>query len=104
MRRILLRDAYVVTMSRGLGELPRGSVLIDGERIAAVAPDIDASDTETIDARGFIVKGGATDRLSQSTIEHVVGRCRCDSIEVGYFVHIECACEWLTIPTVNLIC
>jgi cytosine/adenosine deaminase-related metal-dependent hydrolase len=58
MRRILLRDAYVVTMSPGLGELPRGSVLIEGERIAAVAPDIDASDAENIDARGFIVIPG----------------------------------------------
>src|ERR1700679_436951 len=58
MRRILLRDAYLVTMSPGLGELLRGSVLIEGQRIAEVAPDIDASDAEIIDARGFIVIPG----------------------------------------------
>ena len=38
-RRILLRDACVVTMSPALGELPRGSVLIEGERIAVVSPE-----------------------------------------------------------------
>jgi predicted amidohydrolase len=52
MRPILLRDACVVTMHPTLGELSRGAVLIDGDRIAAVAPDIEAGDAETIDARG----------------------------------------------------
>lgn len=58
MRRILLRDACVITMSPALGDLPRGAVLIEGERIAAIAPEIDAGDAETIDARGFIVIPG----------------------------------------------
>ena len=58
MRRILLRDACVVTMHPALGELSRGAVLIEGDRIAAVAPDIEAGDAETIDARGFIVIPG----------------------------------------------
>ncbi len=58
MRPILLRDACVVTMDPALGELSRGAVLIEGDRIAAVAPDIEAGDAETIDARGFIVIPG----------------------------------------------
>jgi 5-methylthioadenosine/S-adenosylhomocysteine deaminase len=58
MRPILLRDACVVTMNPRLGELPRGSVLIDGERIAAIAPDIPAGEAELIDASGFIVIPG----------------------------------------------
>ena len=58
MRPILLRDACVVTMHPTLGELSRGAVLIDGDRIAAVAPDIEVGDAETIDARGFIVIPG----------------------------------------------
>ena len=58
MRPILLRDACVVTMHPALGELSRGAVLIEGDRIAAVAPDIEAGDAETIDARGFIVIPG----------------------------------------------
>ena len=67
MRRILLRDACVVTMNPALGELPRGSVLIEGERIAAIAPDIEAGDAETIDARGFLVIPG----LDQFAYAHV---------------------------------
>jgi hypothetical protein len=43
MRPILLRDACVVTMHPALGELSRGGVLIEGDRIAAVAPDIEAA-------------------------------------------------------------
>ena len=58
MRPILVRDACVVTMAPALGELSRGAVLIEGDRIAAVAPDIEAGDAETIDARGFIVIPG----------------------------------------------
>jgi hypothetical protein len=38
MRPILLRDACVVTMHPALGDLSRGAVLIEGDRIAAVAP------------------------------------------------------------------
>ena len=44
MRPILLRDACVVTMDPALGELSRGAVLIEGNRIAADAPDIEAGD------------------------------------------------------------
>ena len=58
IRPILLRDACVVTMHPALGELSRGAVLIEGDRIAAIAPDIEAGDAETIDARGFIVIPG----------------------------------------------
>jgi cytosine/adenosine deaminase-related metal-dependent hydrolase len=58
MRPILLRDACVVTMHPALGDLSRGAVLIEGDRIAAVAPDIEAGDAETIDARGFVVIPG----------------------------------------------
>jgi 5-methylthioadenosine/S-adenosylhomocysteine deaminase len=58
MRPILLRDACIVTMNPAIGELPRGSVLIEGERIAAIAPEIAAGDAEIVDASGFIVIPG----------------------------------------------
>jgi 5-methylthioadenosine/S-adenosylhomocysteine deaminase len=58
MGKLLIRDACLVTMSPSLGELWPGSVLIDGDRIAAVAPHIEADDVETIDATGFIVLPG----------------------------------------------
>ena len=42
MTKTLITDALVLTMDDELGTLPRGDVLIDGSRIAAVGPDLDA--------------------------------------------------------------
>jgi 5-methylthioadenosine/S-adenosylhomocysteine deaminase len=58
MRRTLLKSGTVVTMDRDVPDLPRGDVLIEGERIAAVAPSIDAADAEIVDAAGRIVMPG----------------------------------------------
>ena len=43
MRPILLRDACVVTMDPVLGELSRGAVLIEGDRIARIASIISSN-------------------------------------------------------------
>jgi cytosine/adenosine deaminase-related metal-dependent hydrolase len=51
----------VLSIDPAIGELPRGDVLIEDERIAAVAPHLDASDCETIDATGTIVAPGFVD-------------------------------------------
>ena len=52
--RLLLRGGTVLTVDPDLGDLPEGDVLIEGDRIAQVAPRIDA-DAEVIDASGMIV-------------------------------------------------
>jgi len=39
MARTLLKSGIVVTQAKTLGVLPRGDVLIDGERIAALDED-----------------------------------------------------------------
>ncbi|MGO4302314.1 amidohydrolase family protein [Cupriavidus sp. RAF12] len=57
MTRTLIRGATLVTMEPAHGEFV-GDLLIHGERIAAIAPHIDAPDAEQIDARGFIVAPG----------------------------------------------
>ncbi|WP_316155074.1 amidohydrolase family protein [Cupriavidus sp. BIC8F] len=57
MTRTLIRGAMLVTMEAADGEFI-GDLLIEGERIAAIAPHIDAPDAEQIDARGFIVAPG----------------------------------------------
>lgn len=59
--RILIRGGYVLTMDPGLGDLPRGDVLIEGSRIAAVAPQIQAGDATPIDASGQVVMPGFVD-------------------------------------------
>ncbi|WP_454726718.1 MULTISPECIES: amidohydrolase family protein [Cupriavidus] len=60
MSRILVRGATLVTMEPSLGEFT-GDMLVEGARIAAIAPRIDAArahGAEVIDARGFIVAPG----------------------------------------------
>src|SRR5690349_9162982 len=61
MNRLLIKDGYILTMDDTLGELPKGSVLVEGKRIVAVAPTIEASDAEIIDAQGMVVMPGFVD-------------------------------------------
>ncbi|MGV6875495.1 amidohydrolase family protein [Pseudochelatococcus sp. B33] len=58
--RLLISGACIVSMDPAVGDLARGDILIEGSRIAAVAPVIDA-DCETVDARGMIACPGFID-------------------------------------------
>ncbi len=58
MPRTLIRNACILSMDPSIGDLPRGEVLIDGDRIAEVAPTIAAPADRTIDADGAIVLPG----------------------------------------------
>lgn len=58
MRRMLIRDATILTMEPGLGDFPRGSLLVEGDRIVAVEDHVDAGDAEVIDGSSFIVIPG----------------------------------------------
>ena len=60
-RRILVKGGHVVSLDRGTGDLPRGDVLVDGGRIAAIGPDIEAADAEVIDAASKLVLPGLID-------------------------------------------
>src|SRR5262245_60632670 len=59
--RTLIRGGFVITMDPALGDLPSADVLIDGERIAAIAPHLAADDCALIDARRHIVLPGFVD-------------------------------------------
>jgi cytosine/adenosine deaminase-related metal-dependent hydrolase len=58
MGRILIKQGIVVTGDKSIGDLLPGDVLIENDRIAAVAPKIDASDVEIVDADRMIVMPG----------------------------------------------
>ncbi|ANZ40874.1 amidohydrolase [Lentzea guizhouensis] len=60
-RRVLLTGATVVTMDPELGTLPEGDVLIEGDRIAAVAAEVPVTDAVVVDATGSIVAPGFVD-------------------------------------------
>jgi 5-methylthioadenosine/S-adenosylhomocysteine deaminase len=58
MTRTLIKDASVVTMDDSLGDLPRGDILVEDDRIVAVAPSIDASEALVVNAAGMIAIPG----------------------------------------------
>ena len=58
MARTLIKSGMIVTMDDRSRDLRQGDVLVEDDRIAAIAPALDAADAEVIDARGFIVMPG----------------------------------------------
>jgi cytosine/adenosine deaminase-related metal-dependent hydrolase len=60
-RPILFRNGALLTMDPDVPNLACGDLLVEGGRIAAVAPHIAAGDAEVIDASGSIVMPGLVD-------------------------------------------
>ena len=58
---IRIADGCVITMDPEVGDFSRGDVLIDGDTIVAVGPDLEGEEAQVIDARGFIVMPGFVD-------------------------------------------
>ncbi len=59
--RKLIRGGIVLSLDPEVGDFARGDVLIDGDRIAAIGPDLAADDAEVIAASGMIVMPGFVD-------------------------------------------
>jgi cytosine/adenosine deaminase-related metal-dependent hydrolase/ribose/xylose/arabinose/galactoside ABC-type transport system permease subunit len=59
--RILVRGGTVLSLDPGIGDLAAGDVLIEGDRILAVAPALTNGDADVIDASGMIVMPGFVD-------------------------------------------
>jgi 5-methylthioadenosine/S-adenosylhomocysteine deaminase len=60
-RRILLRGGTVITVDPQLGNFEKADVLIEGDKIAAVGPNLNVADAEVIDATNMIVMPGFVD-------------------------------------------
>ena len=58
MQRTLIKGGSIVTMDASIGDLAKGDVLIENDRIASVAPDIAAADAEILDATQMLVLPG----------------------------------------------
>lgn len=59
MSRILIRGGTVISMDKRVRDLPRGDVLVENDKIAAVARAIEPpADAEIVDAEGMIVLPG----------------------------------------------
>ena len=59
--RTLIRGGTVLSLDPELGDLDQGDVLIEGDRILAVGPDLSNGEVEVIDASGMIVMPGFVD-------------------------------------------
>src|SRR3954453_14345643 len=83
--KLLIRGGTVLSMD-SIGDLPRADVLIDGDTIAAVEPDISA-DAEVIDATGRIVLPGFVD-THRHTWEAAIRGSAPDAPLDDYFVEV----------------
>ncbi len=72
---ILIKGGHVLTMDARTADLPVGDVLVESERIAAVAPTIDTVDAEIIDARGKLVLPGMIDSHRHTWQTQMRGLC-----------------------------
>jgi 5-methylthioadenosine/S-adenosylhomocysteine deaminase len=60
-RRYIIRGGYVMSMDPQVGDFAPGDVLVDGGKIVAVGPNLQASGAGVIDATGRIVMPGFID-------------------------------------------
>src|SRR5260370_15202691 len=59
--RILLKGGTIISMDAKVGDLVQGDVLIEGKKIAAIAPTLNAADAQVIDAHDSIIVPGFVD-------------------------------------------
>jgi hypothetical protein len=76
--RILIRNAVVISMDRQLGDFANADILIEGDRIREVRPDIAASaeSTAVVDGRDRIVIPGFIDPTTIFIREFCATSCR----------------------------
>ncbi|HEY4189938.1 MAG TPA: amidohydrolase family protein, partial [Candidatus Limnocylindrales bacterium] len=82
--RILIKNAIVLTQDPSLGELPQADILVEGDTIAAVGPNLSADGARVIDAAGDIVIPGFID-THRHTWETSIRTCAPDYALVTYF-------------------
>jgi 5-methylthioadenosine/S-adenosylhomocysteine deaminase len=85
--RTLLRGGTVISMDPAVGDLAPGDVLIEDDKIAAIAPAIDVADAEVIDATGRIVIPGFVDS-HRHTWEAAIRSSAPNATLDDYFVEI----------------
>lgn len=60
-RRLLIKGGVLLTQDSKLGDFEKADVLIEGSRISAIGPQLEATDAEVINASGMIVAPGFVD-------------------------------------------
>jgi hypothetical protein len=60
-QRILLKGGIVLSLDSKVGDFEKADVLIEGQKIAAIVPNVSASSAVVVDASGMIVMPGFVD-------------------------------------------
>ncbi len=84
--KMLIRGGHVVSVDPAIGNLARGDVLIEGDKIVAVEPTIEA-DAQVVDGEGFIVMPGFVD-THRHTWEAAIRGSAPNATLDDYFVEI----------------
>jgi 5-methylthioadenosine/S-adenosylhomocysteine deaminase len=84
--RLLIRGGSVVSMDPDVGDIPNADVLVEGDTIAQIGPDISA-DAQEIDATGMVVIPGFID-THRHTWEAAIRGCAPDATLDDYFVDV----------------
>src|SRR3989440_517975 len=84
--RLLLRGGAVVSMDPDVGDLPKGDVLIEGDKIVKVAASIEA-DAQVMDVTGNVVIPGLID-THRHTWECAIRGCAPNATLDDYFVEV----------------
>jgi 5-methylthioadenosine/S-adenosylhomocysteine deaminase len=58
---ILLKGGTIISMDPKVGDLVRGNLLIEGKKIAAIAPELNPAGAQVIDAQDTIIVPGFVD-------------------------------------------
>jgi cytosine/adenosine deaminase-related metal-dependent hydrolase len=74
-QRTLISGGHVVSMDPAVGDLPTGDVLVEDGVIVAVAPSLDVTDAEVLDATGHVVLPGLVDTHRHTWQSVVRGLC-----------------------------
>lgn len=87
VQRKLFKGGIVLTLDKTIGNFMQGDVLVEGEKIVEVAPAIEASDAEIIDASNMIVMPGFVD-THRHIWQGIVRNMGTDHDLGGYFENI----------------
>jgi cytosine/adenosine deaminase-related metal-dependent hydrolase len=86
-QRTLLKNGVVLTLDSNIGNFMRADVLVEGAKIAAVGPDLQAADAEIIDASNMIVMPGFVD-THRHIWQGIVRNIGADHNLNDYFVNV----------------
>jgi cytosine/adenosine deaminase-related metal-dependent hydrolase len=96
MKRVLLRSGIVVTQEPRLGVLPKGDVLVEGSRIAAIAPELQA-DAEIVDCTGHFVLPGLVN-AHMHTWQTALRSVAANWTLLEYFRHVHAGLATVFVP------